>query len=361
MLWGSSKSKYRNPKQARNPNAQIGVSPLGFGALDLFRISIFGFRISHRRAGFTLVELLVAMGIIVLLTGLLVAMLPSLASQTAEANGAANLQGWLNVARQKAIRNQSPFGLRLFIPDVTTMYVTNCQYIEQPDDFASGSTPNGGGAPVAQVQVTTATTLVANDTINFAPAIAGGQNVDLTGGFGIGSDPSLWPVQLGDFVEINSSGLMHRITAIPTPIQLVLATGTPNPIGTGTTNWRILRAPRPIGEEQLALPTGVIVDLSAATSGYGFVPPLFSLTNNGVVVGGYADVLFSPSGSVITPGAPQQAFTALWVRQPDTSPNGNPNNPFAGTPTVIAVFQGTGLVAAYPPVSTAPSPYVDIH
>ncbi len=42
----SSKSEYRNPKQIRNPKSQSGDLNPGFRISDLFRISIFGFRIS---------------------------------------------------------------------------------------------------------------------------------------------------------------------------------------------------------------------------------------------------------------------------------------------------------------------------
>ncbi len=247
------------------------------------------------RVGFTLVELLVVMAIIVVLAGLLVAMLPSLASATAEANGAANLQGWLNVARQKAIRNQSPFGLRLWVKDLTTMLVSDLQYIEQPDDFA--------GSTASPVQVTTSTTAVPNDTILFSPAVPGGQNIDLTGGFGANSDQTLWPVQVNDYLEVMASGQMHRIIGIDGVNQRVqLASGIPFPIGLGAINWRIMRQPRPIGEETLSLPDGVYVDLSSNTSIYGNPPWIVPDTLAGNIVGAHADILFSPAGSVSTPG-----------------------------------------------------------
>src|SRR5438067_6051213 len=88
-------------------------------------------------AGFTLIELLVVIAIIVFLAALLIAFFPSINAQTAEANGAVDLQGWLNIARQKAIRNQNPYGLRLWVQsqNMPLGWVTECQYIEQPDDF----------------------------------------------------------------------------------------------------------------------------------------------------------------------------------------------------------------------------------
>src|SRR5947208_238931 len=99
----------------------------------------------RERAGFTLVELLVVIAIIAFLAALIIAFFPSINAQTAEANGAVNLQGWLNIARQKAIRNQNPYGLRLWVnvdPTVprtlAMLQVIECQYIEQPEDFTSG-------------------------------------------------------------------------------------------------------------------------------------------------------------------------------------------------------------------------------
>src|SRR5436305_2067939 len=65
-------------------------------------------------AGFTLIELLVVMFIMAVLASLLVAFWPSVQAQAREARGAGDLQGWCQIARQKAIRNQNPYGVRLF-------------------------------------------------------------------------------------------------------------------------------------------------------------------------------------------------------------------------------------------------------
>jgi prepilin-type N-terminal cleavage/methylation domain-containing protein len=308
-------------------------------------------KIRALRRGFTLTELLVVIAIILFLAALVVAMLPSIASQTSEAQGAANLQGWLNIARQKAVRNQSPYGLRLWVQNAATMWVTECQYIEQPDDFTGGTlyTQSDGATDVY---------------------ISG---VDVTGGFSAGGDPTLYSVQSGDYLEVLGTGLMHSIAqptiAIPNPIQYnggtntsYIAINTPIPFqvvqtGATSTNYRILRAPRVIGEERLALPTDVIVDLSTNTT-YGNPLPVTNLPTGGA----YVDVLFSPSGSVITRGL-STSYMALWVRLPDTSnaPGASPANAFAGTPTIIAVWGQTGLVGAYPPVQNAiNNPYVDI-
>jgi prepilin-type N-terminal cleavage/methylation domain-containing protein len=309
-------------------------------------------RIGSRR-GFTLVELLVVMAIIALLAAIVIAMLPSLASQSAEAQGAANLQGWLNIARQKAVRNQQPFGLRLWITNSTDntqmnyLWVTECSYIEQPDDFTGG--------PNANAQAGTGSITVPNgppyNIVTFS------NDVDLTGGLGV-ADPTLWPIQPGDYFEVLGSGLMHQITNINPPAnQITLNTGTLQ-IVSPTSNWRILRAPRVIGEERLALPSDVVIDLTTNNVNPGSCP--LTVQSQAGTAGGWVDILFSPSGSVLKPST-AQSFVPLWVRLPDTSsaPGASPSNAFAGTPTIIAVWGQGGLVGAYPPVPTG-TPYQDI-
>ncbi len=320
------------------------------------------------RAGFTLVELLVVIAIIAFLAALIIAFFPSINAQSAEANGAANLQGWLNIARQKAIRNQNPYGLRMWVKDTTlftpplaspTFFVSECQYIEQPDDFVGGTLyTTSDGATVANIY-----------------------GVDVTGGF---SDPTLYPVQAGDYLEVLGTGLMHSI-AYPTSTSvqynlgnttssIQISSGIPFAIGSqppatpppytpapGIATYRILRAPRVIGSETLPLPGGVFIDLQTNTTYSNALPIVYLYPPQPPVNpppnGAYVDVLFSPSGAVMTPGVTGGTMN-LWVRQPDTN---SPGNAFAGNPTIIAVFAQTGFVGAFPPSASAASPYVDIH
>lgn len=305
------------------------------------------------RTGFTLVELLVVIAIMAALGALLVMFYPSVSSQAAEANGAANLQGWLNIARQTAIRNQNPSGLRLWIQtqNLATLQVTQCSYIEQPEDFSGG-------------------TLITPGPNSTTVLISG---ADVTGGFSSTGNSALYAVQSGDYLEVLGSGLMHSIApptaANPNPVQFngavsQLSLSTPVPFqvtaaaGTGTPNYRILRAPRVLGQDMLTLPGGVVVDLQTNTTYGNFVPitPTYVPSATGPVQsGGYVDVLFSPTGAVLLPRVPQ-AYLAFWVRQPDIT---NPANVFAGNPTIIAVFGQTGLVGAYAPAPT--NPYIDIY
>jgi type II secretory pathway pseudopilin PulG len=75
---------------------------------------------SLRRAGYTLVELLVLLTLLAILATLAVALVPQVQQQARAATGADQVQGWLLIARQRARRDQHPVGIRLQVPILTT-------------------------------------------------------------------------------------------------------------------------------------------------------------------------------------------------------------------------------------------------
>src|SRR5829696_3196655 len=91
------------------------------------------------RTGFTLIELLIVMGLIVLLAGLAVLFLPNLDRNKGVPNAVTQVQGWINISKQQALRDHSPRGVRL-IHDGDGR-CTSLVYIEQPDPVA----PRGPG------------------------------------------------------------------------------------------------------------------------------------------------------------------------------------------------------------------------
>jgi prepilin-type N-terminal cleavage/methylation domain-containing protein len=131
----------------------------------------------------------------------------------------------------------------------------------------------------------------------------------------------------------------------------------PNGQGTGGT-YRIIRAPRIAGDELLQLPSGLVVDLNTNMNAHYAYPnnPLpftFDMNNNPTSL----DILFSPSGTVVTSGVFTD-FIALWVRDlnftnasqdPTLLYPGPGNGEFLMGPTIIAVWTRSGLIAAHPP------------
>src|SRR5579885_233656 len=89
------------------------------------------------RPAFTLVELIVAVAIIAVLAALAVLIIPQLQDNQRGASGADQVQGALFLAKQWAMRDQVPRGIRLvptLDPDGKTR-VHSLQLIEQPDYF----------------------------------------------------------------------------------------------------------------------------------------------------------------------------------------------------------------------------------
>ncbi|MBM3997247.1 MAG: prepilin-type N-terminal cleavage/methylation domain-containing protein, partial [Planctomycetes bacterium] len=61
----------------------------------------------RKRPGYTLIELLVVISLIAVLAALTMAFFPSAAASARESRAGMNLQGWLNVAKQRALRDQA--------------------------------------------------------------------------------------------------------------------------------------------------------------------------------------------------------------------------------------------------------------
>src|SRR5712691_2662188 len=66
-----------------------------------------------RRAGFTLVEMLVVLVILIIIAALTLAIAPRLAEREQVAKGADLMQQWALTARVLALRDQGPRGIRL--------------------------------------------------------------------------------------------------------------------------------------------------------------------------------------------------------------------------------------------------------
>lgn len=299
-----------------------------------------------RRTAFTLIELLVVMALMVVLATLVIAFFPSAATSARESRAGSNLQGWLNIAKQRALRDQAPRGLRLWIAQaapnnqigpitfdpVANPIAIECQYIEQPDDYSGPRIASG---------INTA-------EIVFDPG------TDLYNGYSNAlTDEKYWTVQRGDRLEVLGTGLVHIVTAVPNMMTINISPPLAYPIPTGarTSNYRIIRRPRVVGDETLKLPHGTMIDLKVS----GNVPYVFELNSATppMPVPVAVDILFAPSGEVISPGLAADKIH-LWVRAP--SNDAATDTPYRGDPTLISIFVRTGFVGAYQPAQSG-NPY----
>jgi type II secretory pathway pseudopilin PulG len=260
-------------------------------------------------AGFTLVELLVVMGILMFLFGLGIAILPAVYQKWTTTKGAEMVQGALARARQEARRSGHATGIRL-----SGATVTDLSFVQQPIDFTGGTLTAQGGQPTVQ--------------INPPPP------------------PNL--VQNGDYLEICGSGLPHQITGAGMAGGLNLGSPIPFTIPPpGTPQYRVMRQPQPMmGERPIKLPDKVAVDMQqCSTDGKtaGGIQPSGNDAN-----GPYYDILFSPGGG-LTGRWLGTDKVILYVR--DTSYS----DVTQGKPTLIAIYVRTGLIAAHP-VDTSNTP-----
>jgi prepilin-type N-terminal cleavage/methylation domain-containing protein len=287
--------------------------------------------LAFRRRGFTLIEMLVVLGILLVLATLSVAVIPKVQERTKALRGADQMQGWLLIAKQRALRDRAPRGVRLFLdkdPATGVVIVNRLQYIEQPD-------------PIVGV------TAVFNPTTNSISIP--GQDLG-----GTGSLQSIWPVMPNDYIQLYG-GASYKIASLsydPTMNTTTLVLLYPeitasNLPPTPITNYTITRQPRPVaGEAILQLPDDVTVDPNLS------VP---SITNV-IATGTTYDIMFTPSGPLTGPLGDSNGKIILWVRD-FTQDQDQP-----GQQELVTVFARTGRIGGFQ-VNTDPSvgggsPYV---
>lgn len=301
----------------------------------------------RRRHAFTLIELLVVITLVIALAGIVALVVPGISDQRKVSRGADQLQGWLLIAKQSALRDRSPRGLRL-IPDASNpdpsmrRLIRELQYIEVPENYTP---PLNSILTVQQSPLP----LVPMTATNYSPTP---NQVVVTG--------DITPyIQPGDFIEFTTTPVsIYQIAgpghwpwlAMPPNAPMFDGTVTrfsvTTPIKEATvepftmsSNFRFIRSAKPLlGEEPLRLPKGVFID----PNGLSLLPP-----NPPTQLKGYEpplDILFAPSGQVVTSGANATGRIILHVRDDEN----------VGTPTLITIYSRTGSIAAHP-VNTDPS------
>lgn len=103
---------------------------------------------SARRGGFTLVEMLVTIGILLLLMTITLATVNISMDSDRIASGARSMQSFLEGARNRAIFAGRPRGIRLMTDPNNPTLVTSILYIEEPEPF-----PAEGGAPEGRITI----------------------------------------------------------------------------------------------------------------------------------------------------------------------------------------------------------------
>ena len=259
------------------------------------------YRTPAARLAFTIIELLVAMGIALTLLGLAVAVSQSSAFDSYKIVGSADrVSQWMLVAKNRALRDRAPRGVRLIL-DATGSTCREIAYIEMPEPYIV--------PPLAKLQlvyeyqaatpakITKRVFLTVVSLSDFQASVSPQDLVYLTD-FGMSFRiETIIAGPPGTTIELTVANPVQLLPASPAnPPQSLpdLGAGYSNPATVPvyvTSNFGIYRQARPLlGEPTQQLPLGMVIDLKS------------SVNNNIPLVGGPGgnrDILFAPSGEVM--------------------------------------------------------------
>lgn len=249
------------------------------------------------RPSFTLLELLVSLGIILILAVLTMRLLNATLNSDRIRNGARELQTFLSGARDRAIHAGQPRGVRFITDPSDHSTVRSFVYIGSSSNFTDGSLlsidPNGqiwfitNNPPLAPTASMTPSTVWMN--LWNRGLLTDGTPIRLQ----VGSTP------INLYLTVSATGMNatgptgFAITTVPPttfPINFpFVATAT-------SASYALQLAPTVLsGDQPRALPQNIVIDLDNS-----------SLPTGWNAAGGYSDkldVLFAPNGTVMGPAA----------------------------------------------------------
>ena len=270
----------------------------------------------HRRSGFTMVELLVVMGIIVLLMSITLAAVNFNQRNDRVRKGASQVQSFLNGARDRAIYRREPVGVRFFLDQqpatITAVAPSAAIHLRTVSTLAYLGDGGTWPSPEAFPQLVS---LERRDLNNDGDVQdAGEERVVVVRGF---NNPGWWNLKRrgwllngmriripasppGNWYPIDTS--LIDVSVPPTMEQILLLQipyadgGQPGPIAHFLNkNYEIELPWRLLPEEPSILPEGVVIDLDASR-----LPSAWRVAALGNLrYSGYMDIMFSPRGSVI--------------------------------------------------------------
>ena len=340
-----------------------------------------------RRAAFTLVELLVAMALAIVLMSLALAVSQSGAFGSQRVVGAADrVSGWLLIAKQRALRDGTPVGVR-FLPDPNNQnLLTGAFYVQ-----GSGSNlwvPNPktvpGGARLAFYYTINASNMVTNrqaflvtdnpaqdltynaaspnttfDGLDMQAQAQGATLTVIVPGYGqpvtlqnnpsatpTASQPTVQTSNAAPTVSPNARELKFPASAYPDLGAAYTPAGTPPPPykATAVTYGVAFQVPpQPLfGEPALAMPDNTAIDIQTTPQQTTYNMPAGN------------EIIFAPSGQVLN--QPSGAQILLWVRDP-TAATDPYNFAAAGPESLIVISTKTGAISTQPVNPDPADPY----
>jgi len=198
-----------------------------------------------KRSAFTILELLIVIGIIVIIATLGFLFLPNLDRNKGVPNATTQLEGWINLSKQAALRDKKPHGVRFLPDDTEPLKVKALQYIEQPDPVA----------PQAPFQLTLMTVISGMNPPVYQATL------------NIGGVPQPWEgVEVGDLLQVqntlNGVAVIKAISGGVLTLDKPIPGSDPGPVTVSPPDFKVIRSPRPLtGEPTLKMNKDVYIDL----------------------------------------------------------------------------------------------------
>ena len=347
QLWTSGPASCRTASTRPEGSARARVSPLGNLHADTVcnaeylrqRRSIVPATapaiVLRRRAGMTLVELLVVIGVIVLLMGIAVPAIQSSANQRRVREAARALNVYLGGARNHALETGRPCGVMI-------QRMANLPQCSMVMDHVAVPAPYGGESVDAVATVQLTSMQLGREVVlraNLSPAI----NTRL--------------VSPGDLIQLNNQGPWYTIVTVA-DTQLTLRLDISNgqivpwsPTASMPMPYKIMRKPLKSHGAPLQLPAGAVIDLQF--SGWENAGQQFSLgAGTQPIV-----LVFSPKGSleriyyentVVLPTQPVYLLIGARERVPAGSAADGLDNWQDRNNLWVTVNAQTGLVTTHP-------------
>jgi prepilin-type N-terminal cleavage/methylation domain-containing protein len=318
------------------------------------------------RRAMTLIELIVVLTVVAVLATLVVVfIIPAFQDNKNAQRGSDRVTTALLIAKQRALRDQAPRGVRFITSAVQILVNVNgtptptpftvaqqLQYIEQPEPLSStGFTVlNQPGQPPTNIQLSFA-------SLNPQPDFLGGADTS-----GPPYHVDQFDVQYGDYFRV--LGANYLIAGPFSPVWTTnTASRTDLRLMNGLQNinasapWQIIRQSRPIsGEALVDLPQNVAVDLTTVNNNSlaNQVPTRQvwdQSTNPPTLVATYFEILFDSGGGILNQGSTTVVLVVSDITGDYSSAAGIIYPP-QYTTRVLSINPRTGMIAASPLSST---------
>lgn len=323
----------------------------------------------RKTSGFTLIELMIVVALLMLLTTLTLVLFNSSSESDRIRSSARQLQSALLGARDRAIRAKAPRGLRLMV-DSTTNTINTMVYLGTPDiwrqgsiqvgrrDFAPADMSADAGSGVSVVrgwgtdwQLLFQQGLLVSGSRIKIPADANGSWYTVDTSL-LSSPPAAASGDTNppDDILLLTATEFRTPAVYPSPVVGAFDRQGINDLGQG--NYLLELQPGVLpGQEPLTLSSGIVIDVARSQ-----LPTSFT--------GGNLDIMFSPrglvaSGSVLASGLVHFYLCTLEDAQLNNGPadtNRNAADPQAGEKLLLTLFPQTGNIATFPVDSTDTTP-----